>query len=228
MELPNLDTRLQSVARFVRRGAFVADIGSDHAYLPLWLVLSGRASRAVASDIVEGPVARARANVIRYGCEDRVTVIRADGLAGVRELPITDIVIAGMGGELIANIISAAGWVRNERYRLILQPMTHSEILRRELLAWGFFISDEALSMSKDGKKLYVTICAEFGVDGKNEKWSDAELLLGKKNIERGGEIYRELCKRLLLQYTKIKQAKAGAGADTSEEDGIIEYLTSN
>ena len=82
--------------------------------------------------------------------------------------------------------------------------------------------------MSRDGKKLYVTICAEFAGDGKIEEWSGAELLLGKKNIERGGAIYCELCKRLLSQYTKIKQAKAGAGADTSEEDGIIEYLTSN
>ena len=220
VELPNLD------ADFVRQGAYVADIGSDHAYLPLWLVLSGRAERAVASDIVEGPVERSRENVSRYGAEDKVKVVRADGLSGVSGLPVTDIVIAGMGGELIVNIISAAGWVHKKGYRLILQPMTHSEILRRELFARGFFIIDEKLTASRDGKKLYVTICAEYGGESAPTDMTAAELLLGKKNIERGGEIYDELCKRLKSQYTHIKEAKSASGIDTSEEDEILDFLT--
>lgn len=225
MELPNLDSRLGSVADFVRQGAYVADIGSDHAYLPLWLVLSGRAARAIASDIVEGPVARAAANVSAYGAEDKVRVIRADGLSGVKGLPITDVVIAGMGGELIADIISSAEWVFDAKYRLILQPMTHSEILRRELLARGFLIIDETLTESADGKRIYTTLCAEYNGESTLCEWSAGELLFGKKNIERGGELFEKYCARLEKQYTYIKDSKGGAGEDTSAEDEILKFL---
>jgi len=189
------------------------------------LVLRGRERSAVASDIVEGPVARAAANVARYGVEDRVSVIRADGLSGIKNSPVTDIVIAGMGGELIAKIISAADWVCKEGYRLILQPMTHPEVLRRELLATGFFILDETLSISQDGKKLYVTICAEYKGGDMSAGWSEGELLLGKSNIERGGEIFSELVSRLRRQYEKIISAKSEAGADRSYEERILDFL---
>ena len=225
MELPNLDQRLRSVADYVRDGACVADIGTDHAYLPVWLVLSGRVRTAIASDIVEGPVARAAANVARYGVGDRVKVIRADGLSGVKDSSVTDIVIAGMGGELIAAIISAADWVYKEGYRLILQPMTHPEILRRELLASGFFILDETLSRSSDGKKLYVTLCTEYKGGDLSRDWSEGELLLGKRNIERGGVIFGELVRRLVHQYEKIISAKKEAGADAFEEERILNFL---
>ena len=224
-ELPNLDGRLLSVADYVRQGAFVADIGSDHAYLPLWLTLSGRAVGAVASDVVPGPVARAEANVAAYGAGDRVKVMLADGLSGVKELPITDIVIAGMGGELIASIISAARWVFDEKYRLILQPMTHSEILRRELLSWGFLIIDEALTESADGKRIYTTICAEYKGGDSSEKWSAGELLLGKRNIEKGGELFDKLCSRLERQYSYIRDSKRGAGEDAAAEDAILKFF---
>ena len=225
MELPILDKRLGSVADFVRQGAYVADIGSDHAYLPLWLTLSGRAVGAVASDVVDGPVARSAANVSAYGAEDKVKVMRADGLAGVKGLPITDVVVAGMGGELIASIISAADWVFNEKYRLILQPMTHSEILRHELLSWGFSIIDETLTESADGKRIYVTMCAEYVGENTLDNWSKGELLLGKKNIERGGELFEKLCDRLEKQYLYIKNSKSGAGGDTSAEDELLGFF---
>ena len=226
VELPNLDGRLRSVADFVRQGAYVADIGSDHAYLPLWLALSGRAVGAVASDVVEGPVARAAANVAAYGAEDKVKVILADGLAGVKGLPVTDVVIAGMGGELIASIISAADWIFEKKYRLILQPMTHSEILRRELLSWGFLIIDEVLTESSDGKRIYTTLCAEYNGENTLEQWSAGELLLGKKNIERGGELFERLCARLEKQYSYIKDSKSGAGENTDAEEEILDFLT--
>lgn len=225
-ELPNLDGRLMSVAAFVRQGAFVADIGSDHAYLPLWLTLSGRATGAVASDVVPGPVARAEANVAAYGAGDKVTVMLADGLSGVKGLPITDVVIAGMGGELIASIISAAKWVFDEKYRLILQPMTHAEILRRSLLSWGFLIIDESLSESADRKRIYTTICAEYKGGDSSREWSAGELLLGKSNIERGGELFDRLCDRLEKQYRYISDSKRGAGESTAAEDEILKFFS--
>ena len=225
MDLPILDGRLRSVADLVRQGAYVADIGSDHAYLPLWLTLSGRAVGAVASDIVEGPVARAAANVAAYGAEDKVKVMRADGLSGVKGLPITDIVIAGMGGELIAKIILAADWVFDSKYRLILQPMTHSEILRREILSRGFIIVDETLSESADGKRIYMTLCAEYTGGDNSRDWSAGELLLGKKNIEKGGELFEKLCLRLEKQYSYIRDSKRGAGDGAAAEEEILEFF---
>ena len=224
-ELPNLDGRLRSVAEFVRQGAFVADIGSDHAYLPLWLTLSGRAVGAVASDVVEGPVARSAANVAAYGAGDKVKVMLADGLSGVKNLPITDVVIAGMGGELIASIITAADWIFDKKYRLILQPMTHAEILRRELLLRGFLIVDEVLTESSDGKRIYMTLCAEYVGGDNSTDWSAVELLLGKKNIEREGEIFQKLCSRLEKQYSYIRDSKRGAGNDASAEEEILRFF---
>ena len=140
---PNLDARLLSVAKFVRAGAYACDIGTDHAYLPVYLVLIGRASRALASDINKGPVMRARESVAKYGVSDKIDVILSDGLKGAEGYPVTDIIIAGMGGELIASILEDAKWVKDGKYRLILQPMTHAEILRRYLADNGFSVIDE-------------------------------------------------------------------------------------
>ena len=120
MNKPNLDARLLSVAKFVREGAYACDIGTDHAYLPVYLVITGRAERALASDINKGPVMRAEESVARYGVSDKIKVILSDGLAGAEKNPVTDIIIAGMGGELIASILEAAKWTRDRKYRLIL------------------------------------------------------------------------------------------------------------
>ena len=120
MNKPNLDARLLSVAKFVREGAYACDIGTDHAYLPVYLVLIGRAVRALASDINKGPVERAKISVSKYGVSDKIDVILSAGLDGAADYPVTDIIIAGMGGELIASIIDAAKWTRDCKYRLIL------------------------------------------------------------------------------------------------------------
>ena len=92
-----LDARLLSVASLVRRGARFADVGTDHAYLPLYLLEEGMISSAVAADIAEGPLATARANVMASGREGDVTLLLANGLSGMDGLGLTDIAICGMG-----------------------------------------------------------------------------------------------------------------------------------
>ena len=119
--------RLQMVADFVRDGAAVADIGTDHAYLPVALVLSGKCPRAVVSDLREMPLENARQAIRRYHLEDRIVACLSDGLDEIAPDWAQDIIIAGMGGELIAAILARAPWLRNEGKRLILQPMTHAE-----------------------------------------------------------------------------------------------------
>ncbi len=220
MNKPNLDARLLSVARFVREGAYVCDVGTDHAYLPVYLILTGRAAHALASDINKGPVLRAKESVAKYGVTDKIEVILSDGLAGAEAYPVTDIIVAGMGGELIASILEAAEWIKNERYRLILQPMTHSEALREYLSKNCFSVIDEALVKDVSNNKIYQIICAEFS--GKEDSYTADELYLGRHNIARGGEVFLELCERLKKINTEIKIAKESAGQETLVEDELI------
>lgn len=220
MNRPNLDARLLSAAKFVREGAYVCDVGTDHAYLPVYLVLTGRAARALASDINKGPVMRAKESVIKYGVSDKIDVALSNGLAGAESYPVTDIIIAGMGGELIASILDAAKWVRDGKYRLILQPMTHAEILRKYLADNRFSIIDEDIVKDVGNNKIYQIICAEFS--GNAENYTVDELYLGRYNIARGGDILKEHCERLKKINTEIKRAKSSAGQSTSTEDEII------
>jgi len=107
MTPPKPDGRLMSAAPFVR-GGVIADIGTDHAYLPVWLLLTGRVQGAVATDIREGPLRTAARTVERYGLSGKISLILADGLAGIEKYHPDDIIIFGMGGELIASIIEKA------------------------------------------------------------------------------------------------------------------------
>lgn len=134
------DNRLLSAIPYLRAGGVVADIGTDHAYLPIELCRRGICRRAVACDINEGPISAARANIRAAGLSDRIDTLCTDGLHGVEPYAPDDILIFGMGGELIVRILCEAPWVRNDRIGLILQPMSRAEILRRYLWENGFEI----------------------------------------------------------------------------------------
>ncbi len=156
----SLDKRLSMVASMVRRGSRVADIGTDHAYLPVYLVQAGVCPRGIAADIRSGPLEAARRTVTEAGLTDNIVLRLGDGLAPVSPDDADDIVIAGMGGETIVEILSAADWVKNTRLRLVLQPMTRAEELRRWLLTNGFTITEERLV--RDGHRLYPVLAATY------------------------------------------------------------------
>ena len=150
------DKRLCAAAKLVRQGAVFADIGTDHALLPVFLCKTGRVSRAVAADINVGPLAAARAQVEAEGVSHLIKLVLTDGLRGLEEEGLSDIAICGMGGELIARIIEASPYVKKAGIRLILQPMTCITELR-EYLSHGFNIIDESI-VCEDGK-IYQIIC---------------------------------------------------------------------
>ena len=154
------DKRLLCVASLVREGALLADIGTDHAYLPVHLMQTGYIRSAIAADIGEGPAASARQHIAQAGLQDAVAVRVCDGLRGIAPDEATDIVIAGMGGETIIHILSEAPWVRDARVRLVLQPMTKTVELRRWLYENGFMITKEHLVL--DGRHVYNVMAAEF------------------------------------------------------------------
>ncbi len=156
----NISPRLLSAADFVRQDAILADIGTDHAYLPLFLLESGKISRAVCSDVNEGPLATAKANAEACGLSDRVEFTLTDGATALSGKGITDYAICGMGGELIADIIDRAPEMKDPAVHLILQPMTRRGELARYLYSHGFTVECEAYS--NDAGKAYVTLLARF------------------------------------------------------------------
>ena len=151
----HLKGRLSLCAVYVRAGSRLADIGTDHAYLPIALCAGGKCPSAIACDINPLPLQSARENIARYGLSDRIATRLGDGLSPVKEDEADDVVIAGMGGELIAQIIAACGWTRNCEKRLILQPMTRHEALIRWLCANGYAIERQG-AVCDEGK--YYTV----------------------------------------------------------------------
>ena len=141
-----LDIRLMTCFEMVRGNGTVCDVGTDHALLAAELINSGKCSRVIASDIKEGPLESAENTVEKYGIADRVDLVLSDGLANVPLDGVSDIVIAGMGGETIADIIENCDALRmpeNSEINLVLQPMTKAEILRKKLYEMGYTVSAE-------------------------------------------------------------------------------------
>lgn len=220
MNIPIISKRLEAAASFARRGARIADIGTDHAYLPIYLYLSGKTSGGVVSDINAGPVARAKENLAEYGCTFAFVAQRADGLEGVLGHEVDDIFILGMGGELIASILDAEPNIRDGRYRLILQPMTHPEILRAYLARNGFETVAERVIIEE---KFYQIICAEY--TGRVSEPDDFELCFGALNLaERSPELCG-LMRYLKKVYGERIRGKSIAGADDRYERYMTEKI---
>ena len=139
-----LSPRLQLLADWVPQGARFADVGTDHAYLPVWLTLHGRVTSAIASDLRKCPLERARETGRTYGAEG-IDYRLGDGLAFIRPEEADTIVIAGMGGENIASILAAAPWTADGQHTLLLAPHTKAEELRLFLMDHGYAIRREAL-----------------------------------------------------------------------------------
>ena len=219
-----LDIRLRTAADMVPRGARLADIGSDHAYLPIALCLENKIECALASDINEGPVAAAVANIHKNGLSDRIVAVRADGLDKTRDFSPDCITVLGMGGELIVSILDKADWVKDGGITLVLQPMTHPEILAKYLAQEGFDIIDEKIV--RDGSRddrIYRVVCAKF--DGKRRELTEAEALVGKINLASGDDVSRAYIERIIRVFTVRIEGKRGAGGDTSREESVVDEL---
>lgn len=156
----SLDNRLLLCADFVRQDAKLADIGTDHAYLPVYLAVSGRISSAIASDINSGPLQKGRSTVEKYHAEELIELRLCDGLCGIEPDEADDIVIAGMGGETVIGIISNTPWLKNSKKHLILQPMTKVEKLIRYLYDNGFEILEQ--KTCEADKKLYTAMLVAY------------------------------------------------------------------
>ncbi len=221
---PVLDERLSAAVSFVRNGAVAADIGTDHAYIPVYLVMQGICKRCVASDINSGPVEKARGNIEKYGLSDKIELIQTDGLNGIENTGAEDIIICGMGGDLISDIISQADFVFDEKISLILQPMSKVEKLRKYLADTGFLIEDEQI-MKSDGK---IYQCIQASWSGTPYTLSQAELLLGSYNIQRGetgNGVYTELLENAADAAERRLKGRISGGLNTEKESQLLSEL---
>lgn len=219
MKQLELSPRLALIAGWVPPGAKLADVGTDHAYLPVWLTLHGRVASAIASDLRKGPLERARATGRTYGVEG-IDFRLGDGLAFIRPDEADTIVIAGMGGENIAAILAAAPWTADGRHTLLLQPQTRAEELRRFLMDHGYAITREALVC--DRGTIYPVMEAGAGemTLSLGQLWGGAKLLrdpLGDRYI---------IEKIIRLQGAVAGLNRSAEPADRQKADGLRDILT--
>ncbi len=196
-----LTKRLQTIAGLVPPCALLADVGTDHAYLPVFLVQSGKVRRAVAADLREGPLQRARETIRENGLAEQIRTVQADGLMFPDAEQSDVVTICGMGGETILSILQAAPWTKDRV--LILQPQSKLPELEAWLTANGYGISHAVLCL--DGGKLYLALTAAGGAG----QGSAEDLLLRLKDP-------------LLPEYLQRETAKAQktlAGLAASAQD---------
>ena len=210
-----LSDRLEVAAEYVRDGAVLADVGTDHAYLPIALISRGRIRRAVGTDIHAGPLSRARENVAAHGLSDRISLRLTDGLSGLFDAEITDVAICGMGGEMILSIIGGAPFFHTRGVRFILQPMTRQAVLRQGLWRLGFHIAKERYA--SDSGRDYVTMLCEYTGVPQVHDALDAEFGVGFFDAPRTPAAQGYLARRLRALTRTVQGQRQGGEADSRE-----------
>ncbi len=218
MQTPfSLDSRLELCAGFVRAGAKLADIGTDHAYLPVALMLKEHISSAIAADINPEPLSRGKQTIDKYDLAHKIQVRLSDGLLAIAPDEVDDIVIAGMGADTIIGIISAAPWLKNRDKHLILQPMTKGERLIKYLYNNGFEIINQKACIA-DGKP-YTVMLASY--TGNEEPCDELFTYTGKLHPE----LYKEDREFLYLQSRILSKRSAADEQNARLSQMIIERI---
>ena len=207
----SLSKRLSVIAELVPSCDVLADVGTDHGYLPVYLLQQGRVKRVLASDIHQGPLKKASESADHYGLSESMELFLADGLQFPNAEQAEAITICGMGGETMISILEAAPWTANQR-RLILQPQSKLPELECWLRVHSFGIEDARLCL--DGGKLYLAISVLGGA-----VWSrSAEETLCRKQDPLFPEYVQQECR-------KAEHACAGILKSSSEHVGLINEL---
>ena len=212
-----LDSRLMAIADLVRKDKVFADIGTDHAYLPVYLVEKGIINKAIASDLRVGPLENAKDAVVSYGYSEQIELRLSDGLDNFREDEAQEIAVAGMGGLLISSFIQRTQWLKNENIHLILQPMTHVEELRKTLFDNGFVIDREVVA--KDGDKLYIILSVYYYAG--QTAYTDLDLIVGKLPYNND-ELSKEYLKKIYNKHIKKLNALKNANKEYSDLEKLV------
>ncbi len=220
-----LTPRLQCLADLVPLGARLADIGTDHAYLPIYLLQTKRIQQAVASDLREGPLASAERNVDAAGLGAQLSLRLGAGLEQVQPQECDTITMAGMGGETIAAILQAAAWTAQGNHELLLQPMTMLPTLRKFLLENGYAIAQEVVC--REGARQYLIMRVRGGAMRSSRLISRAEAAFSAALLQDAGA--KSYLEALLQKEQRALQGMRLAGtqdaAQTKEQEQVIEHI---
>lgn len=206
-----LTKRLAKCAELVSGKGIACDVGTDHAYLASELLKSGKCKKVIASDVAEGPLNAAKRNLEQAGLLERVELILSDGLKNVPCDDVSDVVIAGMGGETIAHILEECRWIEN-KVNLVLQPMTKIPFLREWLCQNGFGIISEQIVC--EGRFFY-TVMKAFYI-GKNTDITDFQREVGCLNWN--DETVKEYGRFRFSQFIKLSEQLAAVDSNAAEE----------
>ena len=168
-----ISNRLMTAAALVTQGYTLADVGTDHGYIPIYLLQQKKIPAAIAMDINEGPLERAKKHIALYGLQAYIQTRLSDGVAALKPGEVEAVLIAGMGGETIIAILSAAPWTRNG-HMLLLQPMTKAADLRHWLAGNGYTFTAECLVEDKGRVYPILTVTG-----GAHRSLTEAEALCG-------------------------------------------------
>lgn len=210
-----LSKRLHYVASYIQQGMKIADIGSDHAYLPTYAVKQGTVSFAIAGEIADGPFQSAKEQVERVCLGHLIDVRKGDGLEVIKAGEVDCIIVAGMGGPLIAHILDEGKEKLEGVARLVLQPNIGAEHIRRWIVANNWELVDEQI-LEEDGK-IYEILVAERGTV---VSYNPGELLLGPFLLKEKSEIFVKKWSSELKSWKNILNSmdKAQSRPETEEK----------
>ncbi|MEW9107776.1 tRNA (adenine(22)-N(1))-methyltransferase [Cytobacillus gottheilii] len=217
MNTDKLSKRLESVANYIIEDSAIADIGSDHAYLPCYAVKTGLAKRAVAGEVVEGPFQSAKKQVQNEGLGDRIAVRKGSGLEVIEAGEVDCITIAGMGGPLIASILEDGKDKLTGKERLVLQPNISAIAIREWLLKNGWKLIAEEI-LEEDGK-IYEILVAEKGDPEAPYHHLEKELLFGPFLMNEKSPAFMKKWEGELANWRKILvNLEKASGSEENEE----------
>lgn len=214
-----LKGRLKLIADKVPSCGIVADIGTDHAYLPIYLIQQGRCQKAIASDVRMGPVRVADRNISKYKLCDKVETRMGSGLETLEKNEADAVIIAGMGGTLVAELLENSAEKIQSEAVLVLQPMNDLDIVRKWLYEHKFDIFDEELSA--EGNKIYCVMAARF--DGQNKHYKDFQLHVGEHLIKKRDRLLLPYCEMKVRQIERVLRQLE----DMQDNDKLCNYYNS-
>ena len=210
----NIGERLHTAASMIPPCNTMADIGTDHGYLPAYLALSGRCTRVIASDIAEGPCQAAEETRNKYNLHKIMEVRMAPGLQGLCVGEAETVVIAGMGGATIVSILKESPEIAASVKNFVLQPMNAASVLRKWLVQNGYRIAEEALC--KENKHIYIIMKAVHAESG--QKLSLLESELGPCVLKEKPSLWQEYIKSKAEHCRHLLEQMEGSAAAKSSD----------
>lgn len=200
-----LSTRLTTVAKYIQEESFLADIGSDHAYLPVYCVQRKKAKKAIAGEVVKGPFESATSTVLQYGLSHQITVRLGDGLDVLMDDAVDHITICGMGGQLIRDILERGKSKLEQTKRLILQPNVAAHYIRKWAYENGWVLICEEIL--KEDEKIYEILVLEKKARDSLPILEELDMIFGPFLRKEKSDVFLEKWQREHKKLVKVRES---------------------